>query len=75
MTRYAEDLNVHVAYQAMEVRVPLARVLSDLKMRQLHIAETEKYAHVTFFFNGRNEQPFQGEDRVLVPSPRSPRTT
>ncbi len=70
MTRYAEDLNVHVAYQAMEVRVPLARVLSDLKMRQFHIAETEKYAHVTFFFNGRNEQPFPGEDRVLVPSPK-----
>jgi 2,3-bisphosphoglycerate-independent phosphoglycerate mutase len=68
MTRYAEDLNVHVAYQAMEVRVPLARVLSDLKMRQFHIAETEKYAHVTFFFNGRNEQPFPGEDRMLVPS-------
>jgi 2,3-bisphosphoglycerate-independent phosphoglycerate mutase len=70
MTRYAEDLNVHVAYQAMEVRVPLARVLSDLKMRQFHIAETEKYAHVTFFFNGRTEQPFPGEDRVLVPSPK-----
>jgi 2,3-bisphosphoglycerate-independent phosphoglycerate mutase len=70
MTRYAEDLDVHVAYQAMEVRVPLARVLSDLRMRQFHIAETEKYAHVTFFFNGRTEQPFPGEDRVLVPSPK-----
>ncbi|MEO8287206.1 MAG: 2,3-bisphosphoglycerate-independent phosphoglycerate mutase [Chloroflexota bacterium] len=70
MTRYAEDLNVHVAYQAMEVRVPLARVLSDRRLRQFHIAETEKYAHVTFFFNGRAEQPFPGEDRVLVPSPK-----
>ena len=70
MTRYAEDLNVHVAYKAMEVRVPLARVLSDRGLRQFHIAETEKYAHVTFFFNGRVEQPFPGEDRVLVPSPK-----
>ncbi len=70
MTRYAEDLNVHVAYKAMEVRVPLARVLSDRGLKQFHIAETEKYAHVTFFFNGRTEQPFPGEDRVLVPSPK-----
>jgi 2,3-bisphosphoglycerate-independent phosphoglycerate mutase len=72
MTRYAEDLNVHVAYQAMEVRVPLARVLSEMGLRQFHIAETEKYAHVTFFFNGRNETPFPGEERVLVPSPKVP---
>ena len=68
LTRYAQDLNVHVAYQAMEVRVPLARVLSDRNLRQFHIAETEKYAHVTFFFNGRTEQPFPGEDRMIVPS-------
>jgi 2,3-bisphosphoglycerate-independent phosphoglycerate mutase len=72
MTRYAEGLNVHVAYQAMEVRVPLARVLSDRGLRQFHIAETEKYAHVTFFFNGRREEPYPGEDRELVPSPRVP---
>jgi 2,3-bisphosphoglycerate-independent phosphoglycerate mutase len=70
MTRYEEDLPVHVAYKAMEVEVPLAKVLSDLGMRQFHIAETEKYAHVTFFFNGRIETPFPGEDRELVPSPR-----
>ncbi|HEX8598261.1 MAG TPA: 2,3-bisphosphoglycerate-independent phosphoglycerate mutase [Chloroflexia bacterium] len=70
MTRYEEDLDVHVAFQAMEVKVPLARVLSDLGLRQFHIAETEKYAHVTFFFNGRTETPFAGEDRVLVPSPK-----
>lgn len=70
LTRYASNLNVHVAYQAMEVRVPLARVLSDRGMKQFHIAETEKYAHVTFFFNGRIEQPFPGEDRVLIPSPK-----
>ncbi len=68
MTRYEEDLPVHVAYKAMEVEVPLAKVLSDLGMKQFHIAETEKYAHVTFFFNGRIETPFPGEDRELVPS-------
>lgn len=70
MTRYAEELKAHVAFQAMEVKVPLARVLSDLGLRQFHIAETEKYAHVTFFFNGRTEAPFPGEDRLLVPSPK-----
>ncbi len=70
MTRYAEGLPVRVAYKAMEVKVPLAKVVSDLGLRQFHIAETEKYAHVTFFFNGRTEQPFPGEDRMLVPSPK-----
>jgi 2,3-bisphosphoglycerate-independent phosphoglycerate mutase len=70
MTRYQEDLPVHVAYTTKEVEVPLAKVLSDLGLKQFHIAETEKYAHVTFFFNGRTETPFPGEDRVLVPSPK-----
>jgi 2,3-bisphosphoglycerate-independent phosphoglycerate mutase len=70
MTRYEEDLPVRVAYKAMEVKVPIARVLSDMGLRQFHIAETEKYAHVTFFFNGRTETPYPGEDRVLVPSPK-----
>ncbi len=72
MTRYEADLPVQVAYKAMEVEVPLAKVISDLGMRQFHIAETEKYAHVTFFFNGRREEPFPGEDRELVPSPKVP---
>ncbi len=72
MTRYEEGLPVHVAYQAMEVHEPLAKVLSDHGLRQFHIAETEKYAHVTFFFNGRIERPFPGEDRLLVPSPKVP---
>ncbi len=70
LTQYQEGLPVHVAYKTMEVKVPLARVLSDLGLRQFHIAETEKYAHVTFFFNGRTELPFPGEDRELVPSPK-----
>ena len=54
LTQYEEGLPVHVAYKTMEVKVPLAKVLSDLGLRQFHIAETEKYAHVTFFFNGRH---------------------
>ena len=50
--------------------MPIARILSERWLKQLHAAETEKYAHVTFFFNGGREMPFPGEDRVLVPSPR-----
>lgn len=72
LTRYEADLPVQVAYNALEVEVPLAKVLSDRGLRQFHIAETEKFAHVTFFFNGRSEQPFPGEERVLVPSPKVP---
>ncbi|MBI2773848.1 MAG: 2,3-bisphosphoglycerate-independent phosphoglycerate mutase [Chloroflexi bacterium] len=49
---------------------PLAAILADRGLRQLHAAETEKYAHVTYFFNGGREDPFPGEDRVLVPSPK-----
>ncbi len=70
LTQYQEGLPVHVAYKTLEVKVPLARVLSDLGMRQFHIAETEKYAHVTFFFNGRTEPPFPGEEREMIPSPK-----
>src|SRR5690606_7644438 len=49
---------------------PLAEVLSKAGKKQFHIAETEKYPHVTFFFNGRREEPFEGEDRTIVPSPK-----
>jgi 2,3-bisphosphoglycerate-independent phosphoglycerate mutase len=70
LTRYEEGLPVQVAYDPMEVEEPLAKVLSDRGLRQYHSAETEKYAHVTFFFNGRREEPYPGEDRVLVPSPQ-----
>jgi len=52
--------------------MPLARVISDHGMSQFHTAETEKYAHVTYFINGRRETPFKGEDRILVPSPKVP---
>ena len=62
--------NVLVAYPRLAVRNGLGEYLSQLGMTQLRIAETEKYAHVTFFFNGGTETVFPGEDRVLVPSPK-----
>ena len=62
--------NVEVAYPRQAVRNGLGEYLSNLGLTQLRIAETEKYAHVTFFFNGGVETQFPGEDRVLVPSPK-----
>ena len=62
--------NVEVAYPRLTVRNGLGEFLSQMGMTQLRIAETEKYAHVTFFFNGGSETVFPGEDRVLVPSPK-----
>jgi 2,3-bisphosphoglycerate-independent phosphoglycerate mutase len=70
MTEYEVGLPVLVAFPGDDVALPLAKVLSDLGLRQFHTAETEKYAHVTFFFNGGREMPFPGEDRLLVPSPK-----
>lgn len=70
MTEYEKDLPVQVAYPPDVIRNPLAKVVSDAGLKQLHIAETEKYAHVTFFLNGTIEEPFPGEDRVIIPSPR-----
>ena len=72
MTEYEEGLEAEVAFRADEVEMPLARVISEHGMRQFHTAETEKYAHVTYFINGRRETPFPGEDRLLVPSPKVP---
>ncbi len=72
MTEYEEGLDAEVAYRADEVEMPLARVISEAGLRQFHTAETEKYAHVTYFINGRRETPFQGEERLLVPSPKVP---
>ncbi|MCL1938547.1 MAG: 2,3-bisphosphoglycerate-independent phosphoglycerate mutase [Candidatus Azobacteroides sp.] len=62
--------NVHVLFDKDNVNDTLGEYLSSLKLKQLHIAETEKYAHVTFFFNGGREAPFEGEERILVPSPK-----
>jgi 2,3-bisphosphoglycerate-independent phosphoglycerate mutase len=70
MTRYAEDLQTPVAFAEQEVVNTLAEVLSAYHRKQLHVAETEKYAHVTYFFNGGREEPWPGEERILVPSPR-----
>jgi 2,3-bisphosphoglycerate-independent phosphoglycerate mutase len=70
LTEYETNLPVTVAFQPDKVTNPVAKVVSDAGFKQLHIAETEKYAHVTFFFNGGTEEQFPGEDRVLIPSPR-----
>ncbi len=62
--------DVHVIFKKENVQNTLSEYLSSKGLKQLHIAETEKYAHVTFFFNGGREAPFEGEDRILVPSPK-----
>jgi 2,3-bisphosphoglycerate-independent phosphoglycerate mutase len=72
MTDYADFLPAEVAFPAIDVVFPLARVVSEAGLRQFHTAETEKYAHVTYFFNGGREEPFPGEDRELIPSPKVP---
>jgi 2,3-bisphosphoglycerate-independent phosphoglycerate mutase len=70
MTDYHVDLaDVEVAFPQQETE-PLAAILAEKGLRQFHTAETEKYAHVTYFFNGGHEEPYRGEDRVLVPSPK-----
>jgi len=71
MTPYdASFKGVHILFDKENVDNTLGEYLSSLDKKQLHIAETEKYAHVTFFFNGGREAPFEGEDRILVPSPK-----
>jgi 2,3-bisphosphoglycerate-independent phosphoglycerate mutase len=70
MTRYRDDFDFPVAFQEHVVENTLAEVLSTHGIRQLHSAETEKYAHVTYFLDGGREEPFAGEDRILVDSPR-----
>jgi 2,3-bisphosphoglycerate-independent phosphoglycerate mutase len=70
MTRYRDDFMCPVAFEEQDVPDTLAETLSTVGIRQLHAAETEKYAHVTYFFNGGVEAPWPGEERILVPSPR-----
>jgi 2,3-bisphosphoglycerate-independent phosphoglycerate mutase len=70
MTRYRDDFGCPVAFEEQRVAGTLAEVVAAAGLRQLHAAETEKYAHVTYFFNGGVEEPWPGEDRILVPSPR-----
>lgn len=68
-TEYDSTLPSIVAFPSHNVENPIAKLVADAGMKQLHIAETEKYAHVTYFLNGGREEPFEGEDRVLIPSP------
>ena len=71
MTPYDDSFKgVHILFAKSDVPNTLSEYVSAQGKKQLHIAETEKYAHVTFFFNGGREAPFEGEDRILVPSPK-----
>jgi len=71
-TRYDEKFDLPIIFPPQEIKNTLGETLSKAGLKQLRIAETEKYAHVTFFFNGGEETPFPGEDRILVPSPKVP---
>jgi len=68
MSHYEDSFDVPVAFPVDAVENPLGKVVSDLGMSQLRLAETYKYAHVTYFFNGLREPPFKGEYRTLIPS-------
>jgi 2,3-bisphosphoglycerate-independent phosphoglycerate mutase len=70
MTRYRGDFDCPIVFAEQEVKETLADVLAEHGLKQLHVAETEKYAHVTYFFNGGAEPEHAGETRILVPSPR-----
>jgi 2,3-bisphosphoglycerate-independent phosphoglycerate mutase len=70
MTRYRHDFDCPVAFEERDVQETMAEVCAEHGIRQLHVAETEKYAHVTYFFNGGREDEWPGETRILVPSPR-----
>ena len=70
LTEYKKDFNTPIAFPSEKLNNVLGAHISSLGLRQLRIAETEKYAHVTFFFNGGRDEPFEGEDRILVPSPK-----
>ena len=69
LTRYSADIDLPCAFPPVELHQILGEYLSEAGKTQLRISETEKYAHVTFFFNGGQEQPFSGEERILIPSP------
>jgi len=70
-TSYDEEFTqAHVAFPPAEISSTLGEVISKEHLKQLRIAETEKYPHVTYFFNGGEETPFEGEDRILIPSPK-----
>jgi 2,3-bisphosphoglycerate-independent phosphoglycerate mutase len=70
LTSYGQDIALPVAFEPSNVENGFGEYLASLGMKQLRIAETEKYAHVTYFFSGGREAPYAGEDRILVPSPK-----
>ena len=70
MTQYYNKMSAQVAFPNIDIKNTLADVLAQANYRQLRISETEKYAHVTFFFNGQKEKTKKGEDRILIPSPK-----
>jgi len=72
LTEYSTALNalMHPIFPPEDIRETIGEYAAELGLKQLRVAETEKYAHVTFFLNGGREEPFEGEDRILVPSPR-----
>src|SRR5437660_2700104 len=70
MTRYDKQFTLPVVIPPESLDNILANVMGQMKLRNLRVAETEKYAHVTYFFNGGVEKPFSGEERILVPSPK-----
>ncbi|MBT3093087.1 MAG: 2,3-bisphosphoglycerate-independent phosphoglycerate mutase [Candidatus Thiodiazotropha endolucinida] len=70
LTRYHKRFEIPVAFPPEKLRSVFGETISKQGLRQLRLAETEKYAHVTFFFNGGRERPFEGEERILVPSPK-----
>jgi len=72
MTEFQARLPVKVAFPKEVIKTSLPKVVSEKGLRQLHIAETEKYAHVTFFFSGGEEDPYDGEERIVIPSPKVP---
>ncbi len=69
-SEYEKSLNLPVAFPKIDIHETFPEILSAQGLRQLRIAETEKYAHVTYFFSGGREEVFEGEDRVLIPSPK-----
>lgn len=70
LTEYNQSFSYPIAYPSEDVKNSIGEVVANLGMKQLRLAETEKYAHVTFFLNGGRDEPFAGEDRILVPSPK-----
>ena len=73
MTQYSPNLKTLVAFSPLAISFPLSEVISIAGLTQIHIAESEKYAHVTYFFNGGAEKPFEKEDRIFVQSPLNPK--